>query len=137
MRGWGAWRELCEQRRRKLRLMQGVGARLMRPKLAESLATWRGKWELSERDRLKRAHHTRGAFAKQLRFSEIPLSSRSQLEKDAIHTVQTRLTSPPAPFVAAATTMVRPRGPIYCALRAPTPSGRTTVVIIKTVDWHT
>ena len=32
--------------------------------------------------------------------------------------------------------MVRPRGPIYCALRAPTPSGRTTVVIIKTVDWH-
>ena len=56
LRGWGAWRELCEQRRRKLRLMQGVGARLMRPKLAESLATWRGKWELSERDRLKRAH---------------------------------------------------------------------------------
>ena len=29
--------------------------------------------------------------------------------------------------------MVRPRGPIYCALRAPTPSGKTTVVIIKTV----
>ena len=42
-----------------------------------------------------------------------------------------------AALVAAATTMVRPRGPIYCALRAPTPSGRTTVVIIKTVDWHT
>ena len=41
-----------------------------------------------------------------------------------------------AALVAAATTMVRPRGPIYCALRAPTPSGRTTVVIIKTVDWH-
>ena len=40
------------------------------------------------------------------------------------------------PFVAAATTMVRPHGPIYCALRAPTPSGRTTVVITKTVDWH-
>ena len=42
-----------------------------------------------------------------------------------------------AALVAAATTMQRPRGPIYCALRAPTPSGRTTVVIIKTVDWHT
>ena len=40
MRGWSTWQEQWEERARERRMLASAGARLLRPKLAASLAAW-------------------------------------------------------------------------------------------------
>ena len=48
-RGWSAWAAQWEERTRQQRLLAAAGARLLRPKLAASIAHWRSDWEAAER----------------------------------------------------------------------------------------
>ena len=45
MRGWTAWSDLFEGEKAQRQMLASAGARLMRPKLAASLAHWRGDYE--------------------------------------------------------------------------------------------
>ena len=44
LRGWTAWVDLHEEEGRR-QMLASAGARLLRPKLAASLALWRQGWE--------------------------------------------------------------------------------------------
>ena len=45
MRGWSAWQELWEERVTERQMLAAAGGRLLKPKLAASLAHWRHDWE--------------------------------------------------------------------------------------------
>ena len=45
LRGWTAWVDLHEEQRARRQMLASAGARLLRPKLAASLALWRQGWE--------------------------------------------------------------------------------------------
>ena len=44
-KGWQAWHDLYTEQKRKVRLLQGAGARLSRPKLVAALAHWESDWQ--------------------------------------------------------------------------------------------
>ena len=44
LRGWTAWQDKWAERARFLRMIASAGARLLRPKLAASLALWKEEW---------------------------------------------------------------------------------------------
>ena len=49
LRGWTAWVDLHEEQRARRQMLASAGARLLRPKLAASLALWRQGWEAEMR----------------------------------------------------------------------------------------
>jgi hypothetical protein len=55
-RGWSAWRDAWEERRRQRQTLASSGARLLRPKLAASFGGWRHEWEVSQAADEVRAH---------------------------------------------------------------------------------
>ena len=62
-RGWRAWAEATKEARRREALLRSVGARLLRPKLAASVAAWRRSWEAAELSR--RISQARAAAAQE------------------------------------------------------------------------
>ena len=48
LRGWGAWREVCESKRRQEQLLAAAGSRLRRPALVCVWTHWRRDWEQAE-----------------------------------------------------------------------------------------
>ena len=45
LRGWDSWREQWEEGVRTRQMLKQAGGRLLRPKLAASMALWRYSWE--------------------------------------------------------------------------------------------
>ena len=49
LRGWTAWQELYDEQVAQRQMLASAGARLLRPKLAASIAHWRAHWEAAAR----------------------------------------------------------------------------------------
>ena len=59
LRGWTAWQELYDEQVAQRQMLASAGARLLRPKLAASIAHWRAHWEAAARTAMAEAAEVR------------------------------------------------------------------------------
>ena len=75
-RGWTAWQELYDEQVAQRQMLASAGARLLRPKLAASIAHWRAHWEAAARTAMAEAAEVlRAAEERKRGRGDIPSSA--------------------------------------------------------------